>query len=111
MGRVKSATLVEVIIAAIIIVALFIIVNMVFMNLTGNTVSVSKVKAREMINTYAIKAGDAAAFTDISTQDGGLIIEQKVIEIINKNAAILAFTVFDNTGKILEWQERIILIN
>src|SRR5688500_14972176 len=110
MGRVRSATLVETIIAAVVVLALFVIVSVVVMNINNSTVSFSRIKAQQLINVYAGKAGKESRFIDVSAQEGNLRIEQHVLELINSRAARLSFIVFDKTGKILEQQERILLI-
>jgi hypothetical protein len=110
MGRIKSASIIEAIIAAVIIVLLFAIVNTIFVNINSGTPVLLKIKATRLIDAYAYRAMNKELSGDMTAQEGELQIRKDIVEVINNKAVKVRFSVYDKKGKVLEEQYRILLI-
>ena len=110
MGRIKSATLVETMVAAVIVITIFISAMVVFVQVNRHAVTVPVLKAKKLIDVYAAQASENDHFVEMAEWQNGLQVQQSLVTVLFNKAVRVRFVVTDKNNNILEQQERTILL-
>jgi hypothetical protein len=110
--RVKSSSLLETIVALTIAAFLFTLVTVVFVQITGKSVSISRMKTHELLNVYVTNAiNNNSLINEDSLQDEYLL--RKRFEKIDGFPGVVKgeFFVFGSDNILVEKVQRIIPVN
>lgn len=97
--KIKSATLVETIVALVLILALFAIVTTVILQTTKSAYSEEELYARQAIQEYVLNTDSAKAFFNEAIQKGALIIKREVITTERYPGAVVLHFVANNSAE------------
>lgn len=112
MARLNAATLVETLVASAVFMALFLAMHLILYNIHKSAVSLSQIRSKELIEQYIVKmtAKESNGLASFDDQIGDLVIKGSLIEVINSRAVRFSFVVLNKSGRIVEEQQRILLI-
>jgi type II secretory pathway pseudopilin PulG len=77
-GKIKSATLVETIVALVLILVLFAIVSTVLIQTTKSNYTAEQLHAKWAIQQYVLHTDSSRAFFEETIQSGDLLISRKI---------------------------------
>jgi hypothetical protein len=105
--KIKSATILETVIALTIILVIFSIASTILVNTTISSIPVQKIKGREILKLYSAKTKLEKAFFDEEIKEGEFIINRQVkIDLYTTSLLKIQYSIFSaNKIKIDGWQE------
>jgi len=112
-AKVQASTILEVLISMVVILVIFGIAMMIYANVTQSSLSVKKIKAEAILNSYLLTAEKSSGVSTQSFAVDSLDIEQTVKSYNNeKNLLEIDLTAYDiNRQKIAELHKVIISNN
>ena len=106
----KSSTIIETIIALTIILIIFGIATTLFANIMNSTDSIKKIKAKNILESYAYQTVEEKLFFDSNEQVDEFIINRSIIDVTNSNNILKIHFSISTDQKLLicEWDQLVI---
>lgn len=108
MTRVKSATLVETLVAMTVLLTVVTLTMALFVQVRSTTASYSGATAAALLEEYAFATDTSRAFFDETFSKDGFIISRKIEEVDFPGTISIYFTVVDSLQQLKAEQQRVI---
>jgi hypothetical protein len=109
--RIKSATLVETIVAMVIILVIFSITTTVLVQTNKVSFSTKKIKADYVIDQFAEETGLEKSFFDDEKNAGTFTIQKRISEnSFSQKVVVVRFSAMDKNGELISAENRIFKI-
>ena len=106
--RLRSATLVETIIALVIILVIFAITAVVLIRTNSTSFSIKKLRAAQLIDQFADETEKEKSFFSDEKVVGSFKLQKQIEEnSFKEKIVILKFSIMDNNGRLIAYQNRI----
>jgi hypothetical protein len=108
--KIKSTTILETLVALTISVFLFLMVTVLFVQVTGRSVSIKKIRAHELLNNYSLETSEQKSYYDEERAAEEFILKRQVSAVDSLPGIIrIKFLIYEGNTQLLDQIDKLVL--